>query len=108
MTELDEQIMLRRSSRRQRSGAMFSPRSPRSHGPLNMSERVIELECPICKQGSDDTFVQLPTCKHIFHKDCITKWAGSTQNSRARASCPLCRTMFFGKHLKTKQWVPGM
>jgi hypothetical protein len=94
MTELDEQQMNRRAARG-RSNALYSPRTQRE--PLNMSERVSLLECPICLQDSSEPFVQLPTCKHIFHRDCITDWAGTSQNSRTRASCPLCRTMFFGR-----------
>lgn len=42
--------------------------------------------CSICMEKlSTDICVQLLTCKHIYHLNCIHEWA------RERTDCPLCR-----------------
>lgn len=42
--------------------------------------------CSICLEAMNDknVCVQVPTCKHIYHKDCIFSW------SKHRNTCPLC------------------
>ena len=46
-------------------------------------------QCSICLEDfKPEEQVQETTCKHIFHKDCISTW---TKNKK---SCPCCRAKF--------------
>jgi Ring finger domain len=44
--------------------------------------------CPICIEDFiiDENIVSLPSCKHIFHKDCIQQWLLKKQGC-----CPMCK-----------------
>ncbi|KAF4658552.1 hypothetical protein FOZ61_005541 [Perkinsus olseni] len=46
-------------------------------------------ECSICVQriGRDDKCLELPTCGHIYHWDCIMNWL------KIRGHCPVCRAV---------------
>lgn len=44
-------------------------------------------ECSICSSSEEYSgIVKLSRCNHIYHRECITKWANNKNN------CPLCRT----------------
>ena len=43
-----------------------------------------ETMCAICLDNVT-TGIPLPTCKHVFHKDCILRWI------KQIPSCPYCR-----------------
>ncbi|KAK7306584.1 hypothetical protein VNO77_44533 [Canavalia gladiata] len=47
------------------------------------------IECSVCLGTIvEDAITRiLPTCKHIFHVDCVDKWFGSN------TTCPICRTV---------------
>ena len=57
-------------------------------------EKVLEKKthCAICQEDIEPSAeasglpVQLPTCEHIFHVDCIFTWF-----ENGRAKCPLCK-----------------
>ena len=53
---------------------------------------IDERDCGICLERLDSNvnLVWIDKCRHIFHKDCILRWA---RNSR---TCPTCRSSFFG------------
>ncbi|XP_040257914.3 E3 ubiquitin-protein ligase ATL41-like [Aegilops tauschii subsp. strangulata] len=44
-------------------------------------------ECAVCLSAVDEgeTVRQLPSCKHLFHQECVDVWLLSN------ASCPVCR-----------------
>ncbi|CDY70928.1 BnaC04g52810D [Brassica napus] len=45
-------------------------------------------ECAVCLSmlEEQDTARELPSCKHVFHVDCVDKWL------TACSTCPVCRT----------------
>jgi E3 ubiquitin-protein ligase ATL41 len=47
------------------------------------------LECVVCLSlvQEGDEVRQLPTCKHLFHQECIDMWFYS------HSTCPLCRSV---------------
>ena len=47
-----------------------------------------ETECPVCKDCMDsgEYVVLLPTCKHLFHRDCMLRWV------TLQDWCPVCRS----------------
>ncbi|WZY91551.1 hypothetical protein YC2023_063880 [Brassica napus] len=46
------------------------------------------IECAVCLSmlEEQDTARELPSCKHVFHVDCVDKWL------TACSICPVCRT----------------
>ncbi|CAM0884666.1 unnamed protein product [Alopecurus aequalis] len=43
-------------------------------------------ECTICFDGLEqESAVELPSCEHVFHRRCITKWLSTAR------TCPICR-----------------
>ena len=44
-------------------------------------------ECSICLEALQhgERILELPSCKHVFHKRCLTPWM------KQRGSCPSCR-----------------
>lgn len=72
--------------------------------PSLKTQLIASDKCSICLEKlSTAICVQLLTCKHIYHLNCIHEWA------RDRIDCPLCRIdMFsgragFGKHKENKE-----
>lgn len=51
------------------------------------AELGTEPECSICMDSGDDAakFVEFPTCKHLYHEDCIVRWL------KKKSTCPMCR-----------------
>jgi len=51
-----------------------------------------DRECPVCltEFEPEDSLRLLPTCKHIFHQECIDAWFD------AHSTCPLCRASLAG------------
>jgi hypothetical protein len=43
-----------------------------------------DIVCSICLEGFTNSKIKVTKCKHIFHIDCLNKWANNT--------CPMCRT----------------
>ncbi|GMI78446.1 Arabidopsis Toxicos en Levadura 11 [Hibiscus trionum] len=45
------------------------------------------LECAVCLNEfeDDETLRMIPTCSHVFHRDCIDAWLSS------HSTCPVCR-----------------
>lgn len=52
-----------------------------------------EADCSICfeKIEAGEKIYNIP-CKHIFHKECMTKWI-----DRRKKSCPMCRRCIFAE-----------
>lgn len=46
-----------------------------------------DRECPVCLADfePEETLRLLPSCKHVFHRECIDAWFDS------HSTCPLCR-----------------
>lgn len=61
---------------------------PRAH-PKDAAGKV----CAVCLDSfrRDDLITLLPPCKHIFHKECISKWL-----LERHRTCPLCNVDVFG------------
>lgn len=51
-----------------------------------------DRECPVCLTDfePEDSLRLLPTCKHVFHQECIDAWFD------AHSTCPLCRASLTG------------
>lgn len=60
--------------------------------PLSSFEMVTDTfsdgQCAVClcEFAARQQILQLPDCRHIFHKDCIGSWVRCDQTT-----CPLCR-----------------
>ena len=52
---------------------------------LKFEENPNENKCQICLTEWNKDAYKMPSCKHCFHKDCITKWLEKNN------TCPLCR-----------------
>ena len=50
-------------------------------------------DCTICHDVMDGraTIGKIGSCKHAFHRDCITRWYRTLISSGAAPSCPICR-----------------
>eukprot|EP00250_Pteridium_aquilinum_P014390 c21957_g1_i2 orf=75-722(+) len=50
------------------------------------SSKDEQCSCVICQQpyGRGDSTITLPSCKHIYHADCIRKWL------EIKKMCPIC------------------
>lgn len=59
----------------------------------DLDEKDTPRECPVCLADfePEDTLRLLPTCKHVFHRDCIDAWFDT------HSTCPLCRASLVGQ-----------
>lgn len=50
-----------------------------------------QADCVICMEtfANDVKVRKLPTCRHLFHDDCIMKWL-SAKNQEESQRCPMC------------------
>ena len=57
--------------------------------PVLYHPRLKTNRCTICLENwkKDDEIVQIPSCEHFYHHDCIATWIREEE----RPSCPLCR-----------------
>ena len=46
------------------------------------------INCIICLLTSDDPYVAITICGHVFHRVCLLKWFENSKN------CPTCRESF--------------
>lgn len=48
-------------------------------------------ECSICMDefAAEEVLSRIPTCQHMFHSACITKWFNS-KTQKKEQKCPLC------------------
>ncbi|KAF2003081.1 hypothetical protein P154DRAFT_573481 [Amniculicola lignicola CBS 123094] len=55
-----------------------------------------DSKCSICHEewSTDDSPVRIPTCRHVFGRDCLLKWIGSTSSLQSN-TCPLDRSILF-------------
>ncbi|KAF4721106.1 hypothetical protein FOZ62_025144 [Perkinsus olseni] len=65
------------------------PRVLNALDPTTLGNGYEPIECSICVQriGRDDKCLELPTCGHIYHWDCIMNWL------KIRGHCPVCRAV---------------
>ncbi|KVH89701.1 hypothetical protein Ccrd_008305 [Cynara cardunculus var. scolymus] len=58
--------------------------------PMEIS-RISCRRCCVClgEFEMNEELIQVPSCKHIFHRDCIHHWLQSN------STCPLCRCCVF-------------
>ncbi|XP_010536270.1 PREDICTED: putative RING-H2 finger protein ATL19 [Tarenaya hassleriana] len=57
---------------------------------LENSSNMESEACAICLEnllGSEGALVQMPSCPHFFHRECLVEWLKRTN------SCPLCRSV---------------
>ena len=59
-------------------------------------------QCPICLQ----TFllkcsICITPCKHVFHYECLKKFAETKMDDKSTLKCPLCNFVFLNKNLKS-------
>jgi len=52
-----------------------------------------EQECSICfvELGVEDEGVCRLSCSHLFHHECLDRWAGRCSSKNIESTCPLCR-----------------
>ncbi|XP_042494274.1 RING-H2 finger protein ATL2-like [Macadamia integrifolia] len=66
------------------------------------------VECAVCLNNLEegDMARLIPTCKHIFHLQCINMWLSS------HSTCPVCRSAAqptsTARHHEMSIWVPSM
>jgi hypothetical protein len=99
-------INLSYSSPLQRVAANVQPRSntqsytafladPASLHTLPHDQFITTSEqCPICREHSTRLTVQT-TCKHIFHRVCLTTWLRELGVKGKQGTCPCCRHVLF-------------
>ncbi|KAL0720454.1 hypothetical protein Bca4012_035053 [Brassica carinata] len=53
-----------------------------------VGEETAAVECAVCLSvlEEQDTARELPSCKHVFHVDCVDTWLTTC------STCPVCRT----------------
>ncbi|XP_043687512.1 RING-H2 finger protein ATL2-like [Telopea speciosissima] len=79
--------------------------SPTHH--FSNSTSTTTSECPVCLCNLEEgEMVRLiPTCKHMFHLQCINMWLSS------HYTCPICRSPVqvssTGGHQEMSIWVPS-
>ena len=73
------------SSRRNAVVSVSTQEPPPTIVTINTQVNSDEV-CSICLESTDDQWISLKVCGHVFHKACIAKWRQST--------CPLCRVNF--------------
>uniref|UniRef100_A0ACD5XK18 Uncharacterized protein n=1 Tax=Avena sativa TaxID=4498 RepID=A0ACD5XK18_AVESA len=55
-------------------------------GELDGESLRVTADCAICFDGLDgESAVELPSCEHVFHRRCISKWFSKA------TTCPMCR-----------------
>lgn len=72
--------------------------------PSNLS---LNPSCAICLENFDlsSDVKQIPTCHHIFHRNCLTEWL------LRHGNCPMCRTIISSNQQATQipifnnQWL---
>ena len=54
---------------------------------VEIGPRGIDERCCICDEAyaAMDSACRLPSCKHVFHRSCVTTWL------RLKNTCPMCR-----------------
>lgn len=58
-------------------------------------------ECPICFDAFDKREVNVAEqCKHMFHKDCLTRWLSEN------TTCPVCRTSLMDREVQPLPAMP--
>mmetsp|Transcript_42351 Transcript_42351/g.95313 ORF Transcript_42351/g.95313 Transcript_42351/m.95313 type:complete len:162 (-) Transcript_42351:14-499(-) len=77
VTSLRQQVCRWNSSEPQRT------RRRRTQGPYS----TVDAECAVCLTtfARGDRLVEVPLCRHVFHKACLEPWL------EQRGSCPRCR-----------------
>ena len=74
---------------------------PRNPPPLERSDLEDAYNsdfdvCSICAEpwAPGDVYRQLKTCRHVFHIECIDRWALSSADRHRVPDCPLCKAPF--------------
>lgn len=62
-------------------------------GPSHKIKHESNETCSICFENYkiNESYRNLPICKHIFHKKCIDKWF---KKNLGNMNCPICKTNY--------------
>lgn len=48
----------------------------------------LDADCSICQNNKVNIITE---CKHLYHRECLQKWADECKEKCLPVSCPLCR-----------------
>lgn len=57
-------------------------------GTIKESAKSCSCAICMCDYEDDETVLKLPSCEHLFHKECISKWL-----KESSTKCPVCKAV---------------
>ncbi len=62
--------------------------------PVEAQDKQRDPDCAICYANDPDKETITTSCKHLFHKECITEWFKELRRNKRHRQCPLCTNKF--------------